>query len=200
MRNMLIAMALVLGLSTSAFANDFDNTGISVSAESEKFGVSLSTGATRDFSEDARVLGVYTTSQFVNLGVQYAEDGDVDDFRINLNKRGELALGAFTAYGVAEAHYDFGDSFDKNELLLSPYVGIELRGISTVVPFVEAGYDWKSVEGDYLDFSGEDSYAKVGGRFSVTPNTVVTVGVMQRMDTDLNKADREAQVAFAVKF
>lgn len=200
MRNMLLAMAFILGLGSPAFAEDFDKTGVSVSAESEKYGVSLGTGASRDFSEDARVLGVYTTSAPINFGVQYVENGDVDDFRLNINKRGELALGAFTAYGVAEAHYDFGDSYDSNELLLSPYAGIELRGISAVVPFVEVGYDWKSVEGDFLDFSGEDSYAKVGGRISVTPNTVVTVNVLQTMDTDFNKADREAQVAFAVKF
>lgn len=200
MKKMLIAMALFLGLTTSAFAEDFDKTGISVSAEGENFGVSLGTGASRDFSEDARVLGVYTTSSFINYGIQYIENGDVDDFRINLFKRGEVALGAFTGYGVAEAHYDFGDTYDSNELLLSPYVGVELRNISSVVPFVELGYDWKSVEGDYLDFNREDAYAKVGGRVSVTDNTQVTIGVMQKMNADFDKVDREAQVAFAIKF
>lgn len=200
MKNMLLAMALFLGLTTSAFAEDFDRTGISVSAESEKYGVSLGTGASRDFSKDARVLGFYTTSEPINFGIQYIENGDIQDGRLSVNSRGELPLGAFTAYGVAEAHFDFGDSYDKNELLLSPYAGVELRGISAVTPFIEAGYDWKSVEGDFLDFSDEDSYAKVGGRISVTPNTVLTVSVLQKMTTNFDKTDREAQVAFNVKF
>lgn len=197
---MLLAFALVMGLTTSAFADDFDKTGIAVTVEGEKYGLSLSTGATRDFSDDARALGVHTTSLPVNFGAQYIENGDVQDYRINVFKRGETALGAFTAYGVAEAHYDFGDSYNSNELLLSPYVGIELRDIASVVPFVEAGYDWKSVEGDYTNFSKEDSYAKVGGRVSLTDNTTLTVSVLQTMDKDFNKADREAQVALSVKF
>jgi len=192
-------MAFLFGLTTSAFAEDFDKTGISLSAEGEKFGVSLSTGATRDFSQEANVLGAYTTALPVNLGIQYIENGAIKDYRLNVFKRGDVALSNLNFYGVAEAHYDFGDSYDKNELKLSPYVGVELTDAG-FVPFVEAGYDFKSVEGDYLDFSRADSYGKVGVRIPVTTNTTIDVALLQKMDTDFNKTDREALVGFNVKF
>lgn len=200
MRNIILALGLFFGLTTSAFADDFDNTGVYVSAHGEKFGVSLGTGASRDFSADSRRLGVFTVNRPVNVGVQIIDDNSVQDYRINVSSRGEVPLGAFTGYGAAEAHFDFGDSIDGSELLLSPYAGIELRNISVLVPFVELGYDFKSDDGNFLDFRKSDSYGKVGTRFSVTSNTVVSVAVMQRMDADFNKVDREALVAFAVKF
>ena len=199
MKTMLLTVALILGLSTSAFAEDFDKTGLALSAEGEKFGVSLSTGASRDFADNARVLGVYTTSNPVNFGLQYVENGDLDDYRINVFKRGDVALSNLNFYGVAEAHYDFGDSFTKNELRLSPYVGVELTDAG-FVPFVEAGYDFKSIEGDYLDFNKADSYGTAGARIPVTANTTVTVALLQKMDTKFNKTDREALVSFNVKF
>jgi len=199
MKKLIATMALVLGLSTSAYAEDFNKTGASITAEGEKFGLSLSTGATRDFADNARALGIYTTSHPVNAGFQYIENGDVVDYRINVSKREDYALGNINLYGVAEAHYDMGDSFAKNELRLSPYAGAELTGAG-VTPFAELGYDWKSVAGDYLNFNRADSYAKAGVRVPMTANTTLTVGMLQKMDTDFNKTDREAQVAFAVKF
>lgn len=199
MTKLIATLAVVIGLTTSAFADDFDKTGASIAAEGEKFGVSLSTGATRDFADDARTLGIYTTSNPVNFGLQYIENGSVTDYRINVSKRGDYALGNINLYGVAEAHYDMGDSFAKNELRLSPYVGAELTDAG-VTPFAELGYDWKSISGDHLNFNKADSYAKAGVRVPVTANTSLTVGMLQKMDTDFNKTDREAQVGFNVKF
>jgi len=200
MNKLIMGLAILFGLTTSAFAADFDKTGIALSAESDKFGVSLSTGATRDFSDDARALGVYTTSLPVNLGIQYIENGDVDDYRINAFKRANLEVGSVNLYGVAEAHYDFGDSYDKNELKLSPYVGAQVTSLNGFTPFVEAGYDFKSVEGDYFDFSRNDSYGKLGVDVPVTANTTLRANIIQKMDVDFNKTDREYQVAFNVNF
>ena len=192
---------LVLGLTSSAFAADYDKTGVSLSAEGEKFGVSLSTGASRDFADDARVLGIKTTSHPINWGLQYIENGNVDDYRISVEtkKEVEAPFTGISLYGVAEAHYDFGDSFTNKELRLSPYAGVK-GDMGKIKPFVEAGYDWKSTEGSYLDFSKADSYAKLGADIPMTGTTTLTANVLQKMDKDFNKSDREVQLAFKVKF
>lgn len=192
-------LAVLIGLTTSAFAEDFNKTGASITAEGEKFGVSLSTGATRDFADNARTLGIYTTSNPVNFGLQYIENGDVTDYRLNTSIRKDLQLANLNVYGVAEAHYDMGDSFTKNELRLSPYAGVELTDVG-FTPFAELGYDWKSNSSDYLNLDKADSYGKAGIRVPVTENTTITVSMLQKMDTDFKKTDREAQVGFKVKF
>ena len=200
MKNIVLTLAIFFGLTTTAFAEDFDNTGVYVSAYGEKFGVSLATGASRDFSADAHRLGIFTVNKPVNVGIQLIEEDGQQDYRVNASLRGEVPLGAFVGYGATEVHLDFGSSVDGSELLLSPYAGLELRNISLLVPFVELGYDFMSNDNNFLDFRKADSYGKVGARFSVTENVLLSVGVIQRMDADFDKVDREALVAFAVKF
>jgi len=51
-----------------------------------------------------------------------------------------------------------------------------------------------------MDFDEADAFAQVGLSYGVTPTTTVNVAVLQQMDTDFNRTDREAVVSFNVNF
>jgi hypothetical protein len=181
-----------------AFADDFDKTGVSVTASKGDLSFGYATGTHADFADGADVFSLGTSGPVANVGLQFISNGSTDDYRLNLSKRADLTLINLNLYGVAEAHYDFGDSFAKDRLVLSPYVGIEAP-VFGVTPYVEVGYDVSSLEGDYLDFNNQDSYAAVGARVAINESVELNAQILQKMDTDFDSTDREFVVGFNIK-
>lgn len=201
MKKTLLFVVVSTMLSTAAVAEDFNKTGVAVSAQGQHFGVSVETGSHKDFADGSRVIGINSNGLPVDVRAEFIEKDSTQDYRLTVGKRAETNLGtSAVVYGVAEAHYTFGDSFTKNELRLSPYAGVDILTGTTVVPFVEAGYDWKSQEGDHTNFSKADSYAKVGARLSINKHAGVVIAVRQEMNTTFDKTDRQAEVKLAVNF
>jgi hypothetical protein len=72
--------------------------------------------------------------------------------------------------------------------------------VGNFVPFVEAGYDWVSYEGDFLNISGIDSYAKLGVELPVSERSNFAIAIRHEMDQDLNEAEQQLEVTFNVAF
>lgn len=200
MKKLLSIVALAAIVSAQANAGDFNNTGVSISAQGEKFGVSLGTGETNDFGADARVLGINTNGLPLDGRLEIVDNGTNKDYRLTAGKAFEASVGsALVAYVVPEVHYTWGDSYAKRELRLSPYVGVDVVA-GTVTPFVEMGYDWKSLAGDYTNFSKADSYARAGVKIPVTAQANLSVSVVRKMDQDFNKTEHQVMTGLVVKF
>ena len=75
MKKLFLVMLSCAFLSMPAVAGNYDNTGVSINAEGEKYGLSIGTGATADFSDDAQVIEVHTNGNPINIGVAYIDDG-----------------------------------------------------------------------------------------------------------------------------
>lgn len=198
MNKLLLSIVAATFMALPAFADDFDKTGVSVTASKGDLSFGYATGTHADFADGADVFSLGTSGSVANVGLQFISNGSTDDYRLNLSKRADLTLINLNLYGVAEAHYDFGDSFAKDRLVLSPYVGIEAP-VFGVTPYVEVGYDVSSLEGDYLDFDNQDSYAAVGARVAINESVELNAQILQKMDDDFDSTDREFVVGFNIK-
>lgn len=200
MKKLLSIIALVSVLATQAVAGDFDNTGVKIDAQGKNFGVSLGTGASRDFAADAQVLGINTNGLPINGKVEIVDNGTNRDYRLTVGKTFEASLSpTVIAYVSPEAHYTWGDSYTNKELRVSPYAGLEVVA-GPATPFAEFGYDWKSLSGDHTNFSKADSYAKVGVRVPVSGKADLTVAVLHKMDKNFNKDQNQVMTGLSVRF
>ena len=198
MKKLLLSIVAATFMAAPAFADDFDKTGVSVTAVQGDLSFGYATGTHADFTDGADVFSLGVNGPVANLGLQVISNGSTDDYRLNLSKRADLTLLNLNVYGVAEAHYDFGDSFANDRLVLSPYVGIEAPVLG-VTPYVEVGYDISSLEGDFLDFDAQDSYAAVGARMAINERVELNAQILTKMDDDFDSTDREFVVGFNIK-
>lgn len=200
MKNLLMLAVLAFSFSvSSASAKDFDNHSYAINAQGEKFGVSLFTGSNFDFADDSIVFGINTNGNLVDLGLQYIEKDGLEDYRFTASKGVFYSLPGATPYATFETHYTLGDSYDKDEVRISPFVGVKIP-VGKIVPFVEAGYDWVSYEGDFLDVSGLNSYTKLGVELPVSEKSNFVVAIRHEMDQDLNEAEQQIEVKFNIAF
>ena len=201
MKKLFLVMLSCAFLSMPAVAGNYDNTGVSINAEGEKYGLSIGTGATADFSDDAQVIEVHTNGNPINIGVAYIDDGTNTDWRYTAGADKDLAtVGSFNVYGGGDIHYTTGDTLSKDEMRLSPFVGAETSMVTNLTPFVEVGYDWKSLEGDFTDFDRADSYASVGTSIALSETSSLKIAVNREMDKEWDATDTEASLGFTVKF
>ena len=201
MKKLLFVMLSCALFSMPALSKNYDNTGYSMSAEGEKYGLSIGTGATRDFADDAQVIEIHTNGNTIDVGVAYIDDGTNTDYRYTAGAERDLGtIGSMNVYGGGDVHFTTGDTMAKDELRLSPFVGAETSMGTNLTPFVELGYDWKSLEGDYTDFNKADSYASVGTSIALSEKSSIKVSISREMDTGWNATDTEASVGFSVSF
>jgi opacity protein-like surface antigen len=200
MKNLLIMAVLALSFSVSnASAEDFNSHSYAINAQGEKFGVSLFTGSNFNFADDSIVFGINTNGRPIDLGIQYIEKDGLEDYRFTASKGVSYSLPGATPYATFEAHYTLGDNYAKDEVRISPFVGVKVP-VGNFVPFVEAGYDWVSYEGDFLNISGIDSYAKLGVELPVSERSNFAIAIRHEMDQDLNEAEQQLEVTFNVAF
>lgn len=195
MKNILLSIVALTFMTGSVFAEDYNNTGVSVNVAKDDISFGYANGTHADFADDAEVFSLSYGGLPVDFGVQVINDNSVNDYRLNLSKRVDYTLINLNVYGVAEAHYDFGDSYADNRLVLSPYVGVEMP-VGGITPYAELGYDIASTDADWVDFNRVDSYGALGVKVSVNERTEVNLQLLQKMDTDFDSTDREFMIGF----
>jgi opacity protein-like surface antigen len=208
MKKLLLTTAFALAFASNAFAENFSDHSLNINMTSGDTTLSAGTGANYDFADSANVYGIKH-----DFGMAYGQieliDGDnsVDDYRFTVGKLFTTASvdevtgepDRVTFYAAPELHYTVGDSFAKDELRISPSVGVAFD-TGLVTPYAELGYDWKSSEGDLFDFSRADAYAELGVAMPVSDKASVQVAIMQDLDSDLESVDREVALTFNVSF
>jgi opacity protein-like surface antigen len=204
MNKIIITAAAVALMATAVQADNFDKTGVNINLSRDNTTFSVGTGANSDFSHEANVFGVAHDFGTATVGLEFIDNDAVEDYRLTVGKtftttQNELEPSRVSFYATPELHYTTGDSTTKDELRFSPVVGAAFD-MGIVTPYAEVGYDWKSSKGDFMDFDEADAFAQVGLSYGVTSTTTVNVAVLQQMDTDFNRTDREAVVSFNVNF
>ena len=148
MRNIIMTAAVMVALTGTAQAENYDNTTVSMAAESATMGVSLSTNDT------SRSIDVYTMGRSLDFGAGVSDNGTNRDYSVSVGKTLDvLNVGPVGTYLSGEAEYNWGDSFTKSEIHLTPKVGVK-TSIANFTPYGELGYGLKSIEGDYTNVVG----------------------------------------------
>lgn len=195
MKKTMMSIALAAMISTSAMAEDYDNTAVSLTAETDNYSLSIKspkTGAT-EFSASTGV-------GYVDVTGTWLRDGSTDDYALKIGKEVNYETTPF--YAGADAEFTFGDSYnsDNRTLIATPYVGVS-TSIDKITPFAEVGYSFKSLSNDLLDVNRNDSYVKLGADYALDAKTSLGVSVKEVRDVDFgNPGDRQAEVGLTIKF
>ena len=203
MRKSLALLASMLFVANAALADDYDKPGFVVNAESELVGITVGTGASTEFSDEAYTIDVHTGDSLPAVaGFIVATEGSNRDYRLYVNKSVEVFGGNSASIVVTpEVSYTTGDTFAKDELKVGPtlYASYDLQYVK---PFAEVGFSYKSMKGDFLDFSRADSHSRIGVEVPIpnAPNIALSLAVVDERDADFNKVDRELVTTLSVRF
>lgn len=196
MKKTILAVAAMAMVSTAAFADDYDNTAVKLTAKTETYNISVKapkTGA-QEFAVGTNVQGI------VDVTGTVLRNGDTTDYQVKLGKGIEVATTPLYA-GVTGA-FNFGDSYtsDTRSVVVEGTVGAK-KAFGNLTPFAEVGYSFKSTTNDIVDFNRNASFVKVGASYAVTPAMSVGVSVKEARDIDFkNPGDRQAEVGLTVRF
>jgi len=195
MKKTILTVAIATMLSTTAFADDFDNTALKMTAVTDDYSISVKspkTGAT-EFAIGGEVASLDAT-------VTWKRNGEVDDYAIKAGQ--SMDVGTTPLYAGASAEFSFGDSHttDTRTMDLSPYVGISVDA-GALTPYAELGYAWQSTTNQLLDFDRDSSYIEVGASYAISESVSAKVSVTEARDIDFdNPSDMQAQMGLTFKF
>lgn len=193
--------AAFLALSTAAKADDFDKTGVSISVITDTYGASVSTGANKDFVDDATVVGLsYRFADIFAVRGEVIDDASNTDYRASAGAALSTEVGVATLYAVPELHYTRGDTYSKDELRFSPEVGVSFDTGTMIAPYAEVGYDWVSYDGDFGNLDKDRSFAQAGVLIAISESTDLDIAVLRKMDEDFNGLDNEFTVGAVINF
>lgn len=193
MKKMLTA-ALVLAASSTAMAENYNNTSTKLTAKGTDYFFSVTAPKT---GADSIELG--TNTGFGTSSFTVSTDEGTQDYMIKLTPEVAKDLTFANAYLGSNFEYDWGDSYTDNELTVRPYIGLS-RDIGKFSPYAEVGYAYKSNETDFVDFEAEDSYVEVGASYALTDSIAVEAAIVESRDDNFEATDKEVELGLVVKF
>jgi opacity protein-like surface antigen len=193
MKRLLIAVATLATLSTTAMAEDFDNPTVVFTMKTKDYFIqsqSPQSGA------DQFTIGG-KAGPIDSLSLTLKNNSDTQDWKVQANKK----VKSGPAYAGAKGAYWWGDSFTANEQVhLTPYVGVAKK-VGKFTPFAEVGMTWKSTRNDVMNFDKKDSYIDVGSSYALTDALSLKLSVKDSRDTSFKSKDNmEAKLGITVKF
>jgi opacity protein-like surface antigen len=193
MKTTIFASVAAFALASSvALADDFDNTGLTLVAETGKLEFTLE-GAQNTGYTSATVA--YEALSY-NLGENITNTLDVfvahydlgNEFGVGAEYTMTYSPNALSVYGSAEVEY----LVDAEDFFVTPTVGAAYTVAEGVDAWAEVGYTWNASN----DWARNGGVAEVGVDFAVAENITLTPSIVHTFDT----ANDETQANIGVKF
>jgi opacity protein-like surface antigen len=194
MKKTIITAALVVALTGAVQADDYDNTSISMAAESATMGISLSTNDT------SRSIDVYTIGRSLDLGAGVSDNGTNRDYSLSAGRTMNIVnVGPVGTYVDGEVEYNWGDTFTKSEMHFTPTLGGKMD-LGIISPYAEVNYLLKSVEGDFTSIDKVNPTMTFGTKVALTTSTSLDAKLTNSLNSDWKSTDKEVSVGLTVKF
>lgn len=194
MKKTIITAALLVALTGAAQADDYDNTTVSMAAESATMGVSLSTNDT------SRSIDVYTMGRSLDFGAGVSDNGTNRDYSVSVGRTLDvLNVGPVGTYLSGEVEYNWGDTFTSSEMHFTPTVGGKMA-LGPISPYAEVNYLLKSVEGDFTSIDKVNPTMTFGTKVELTTSTSLNAKLTNSLNSDWKSTDKEVSVGLTVKF
>lgn len=194
MKKTIITAAFLVALTGAVNADNYDNTTISMAAESATMGVSLSTNDT------SRSIDVYTMGRSLDLGAGVTDNGTNRDYSLSAGRTLDIAnIGPVGTYVDGEVEYNWGDTFTKSEMHFTPTLGGEMD-LGLLSPYAEVNYLLKSVEGDFTSIDKVNPTMTFGTKVALTTSTSLNAKLTNSLNSDWESTDKEISVGLTVKF
>ena len=197
MKTILMTVALVAAMGSTAMAGDFDNNtfGVSVTSGALDFAVDASEDGMTDFEVGATVFN-YTVGA-VDANVRTALSYNLDTDTIGV--RGEYnvdwaAATATTVYGTVAVEYaTIETDLGNGDFFVDPSIGVAYAFNDRVSVFGEVGYTWNASD----DWSRQGGYVEVGVPFAVVNNVTVTPSLVRGIDDGVEETNLNLSVALS---
>jgi hypothetical protein len=199
MKKLLLATVAFLGLSTAAFAGDFDNTSFTIVASSDTLDYKLKadsdnelTGLSVGFYALPYTMGNVDANMYVELGYARLDES----LNVDLEYQLKTSLTPYTrAYGALSAEYTIssGNEVSDGSLVFAPYAGLAHDLNPKLSVFVEAGYDWEVTN----DWNANGGYTEIGASYAVNDTVYIQPSIVQTLDTGADEAQAKLEVGFA---
>lgn len=199
MKKLLLATVAFLGLSTAAFASDFDNTSFTIVASSDTLDYKLKadadnelTGLSVGFYALPYTMGNVDANMYVELGYARLDES----LNVDVEYQLKTSLTPYTrAYGALSAEYAISSDnvATDGSLVFAPYVGLAYDMNPKLSVFVEAGYDWEVTN----DWNANGGYAEIGASYAVNDTVYIQPSIVQTLDTGADEAQAKLEVGFA---
>jgi opacity protein-like surface antigen len=193
MKNTIIAAAFVVARASAAQAADYDNTSVSMAAESATIGYSLSTNDT------SRSINVYSIGRVLDLGAGVADNGTNRDYSVSVGRTITIPVGRISGYVDGEIEYNWGDTYTSNELHWTPTLGANID-LGLIKPYAEVGYQLKSTEGDLLNINKDAPTMVFGTSLALTESASLSAKLTRSLNQDWKKTDSEVGLGLTIKF
>lgn len=193
MKTTIFASVAVLALASSvALAGDFDNTGLSITAETGKFAITL------DGAENSGYTSATVSYEALAYSMGETVDNTLDVYVSHYDAADEVSVGAtytmtyapneFNLYGSADVEY----LVEAEEFHVTPTAGASYIVSEGVDAWAEVGYTWNASN----DWARAGGVAEVGVDLAVAQNITFTPSVTRTFDT----AADETQANLGIKF
>lgn len=193
-----IALAGALSFATAAaFAGDFDNNEVSISASSGAldFSLGLVGGSVATFETGAYVLegNLGDAETYTRLSLEY--DRIAEDLTFGAEYGVVKTLNPlWTVYGSLEADYVTASAdLDGGDILFAPSVGVSRNVGEVASVFAETGYTWNASQ----DFADNGGYVEVGASFGVAENVLLTPSLVHTVGTGADETNAKLAVSLA---
>lgn len=194
MKKTIITAAFLVALTGAVNADNYDNTTISMAAESATMGVSLSTNDT------SRSIDVYTMGRSLDLGAGVTDNGTNRDYSLSAGRTMDIVnVGPVGTYVDGEVEYNWGDTFTKSEMHFTPTLGGKMD-LGLLSPYAEVNYLLKSVEGDFTSIDKVNPTMTFGTKVALTTSTSLNAKLTNSLNSDWKSTDKEVSVGLTVKF
>jgi hypothetical protein len=193
MKTVFVAAAAMAVSATVASANDFDNTGVTLTAETGK--LEFVVEGTADNGYDSLTVGYEALSYGAGanttgvLDVYATTHRANDEFSIGAEYTMTYSRDALSLYGSADAEY----FVDSEVLAVTPTIGASYVAAEAVTVWGEVGYTWEANN----DWAKQGGLAEVGVDFAVAENIALTPSVRYNFD---GAAADNTQAHLGVKF
>lgn len=199
MKKLLLATVAMFGLSTAAFAENFDNTSLTIVASSDTLDYRLYadsqnelTGLSIGFYAFPYTIGENVdANMYVELG--YGRLDETLNVDIEYQLKTNLSFNT-RAYSALSAEYTISADNTQTDgsLVFAPYVGLAHDLNPKLSVFAEVGYDW-DVSNDWTQKGG---YVEVGSSYMLTDTTYVQPSVVRTFDTGADDTQANLEVGF----
>ena len=193
MKTLMIASAFAAALSTAAFAEDFDNTGVNVVLERDNltFGVDAVGGEATSLSIGVAVLphAVGGADADVTLGFEYGIQSE--DLKFSAAYGLTKNYGKLSAYADAEAAYTIASGADAGDWDVTPTIGTAYRVNDKLTAFGEVAYTWEASN----DWTANGGTVEAGARYALSDDLALTPSLVRTFDTGADETNLNLEVA-----
>lgn len=190
MKTTIFATITALTISAgAASADNFDNTGASVTAEFGRYDLTVKGAAADGFTELS-----FGANIIDGLDMSVTDYHSNDAYGIGLDYTVTTAVNGFTVWAVAELEYIAPEtSLGNGDFFVTPTVGASYPITGVVTAWGEVDYTWNASE----SFAKAGGVAEVGVDFALADNVTFTPSIARSFDSAVNETQANLNLTFS---